>query len=1412
VADSGPGAPFAALPDRFGKYYVLGRVARGGMAEIYKVKTVGIAGFEKIQALKRILPAYARDPRFIRSFVDEAKIAVSLNHRNIVQVFEFGKVDEELFLAMELIDGVNLRDAQSAALTKRRPMSVALACHVLGEVAAGLEYAHRKLDRYGRPLGIVHCDISPPNVQLSYEGYVKILDFGVARATFATAERGRLRGKPRYMSPEQTRGELPTTATDVFALGVTAWEVLTGLPLFDGPDVESILRAIRETPAPDLGKHNPEAPEHLAQAIAGALEKDPTRRPSAADLAAAFTRTQREKDPGIGSRALAKWIAELVPSPVADVSKVIRVMDDEEDTDVSDQAITPEPEPRTLGEKRRVVAAACLLGDGGAEAKREARRILADIAYKHGAIVHAGEPRAENITELIALFGMEIAGEDDVAAAMRFSLDALEALRDAKIDVKIGVRQGIVTRRHDAGPIGYLLLGDALEEARAMALLAQPGRALLGGDPGRLTRSRYAFREHAPLRRRARRVRVLELLGLRPSEDRELGGSAVARGPFFGRTHELRILGDTWDAAKRGDHRVTCAVVGEPGIGKSRLVAELSTRVADERPIVIRVAAIPGGRDLPYSLVGDLFYVALGLPPARGQGARARCIDRLRGVLGERGVPEREADEVLATVEHALELRDGAAPVEDPAATATLRDRVIAAVATIRGLRRSPRPQLTIIEDLQWADGASKDALRGIVTGVPPIGAELIVITTRPAAAGEPAELPPGVAPIVKLDELGAEDRALMAAALVDPASDAASEIERRAGGNPLFIEELAHAVRAFGARGLPETARGVIAARVDRLPRAAKAALQHAAVVGARFRARLLEDLLGKGVYRALRLLEEDGLVVRTLTTADGRAALENDEGELSFRHGLIQEVVYDALSGAARKGAHRRIGALLAERHDAGRAESPSAIARHLELGGEDTRAMQFYLRAGRLALAAFDARGAVEAFGKALALGAEAHPDKEREAVSGRAEALFHLGDHAAQAKDLERLERLCADDPRRLADVLNRAAVRHLRLGEFAAAVAATEAAERAAESGGDERTRGESLRIRAEAFERQADFERALEAVTRALEIFRRIGAATEETRAMIGTGRIHLMGSRFEAALTHYAPALERVRNSGDQWLERIVCNNVSVIHLNRGDFAQAMTHAMRSLEICRRFGDRPREGDNASIVGTILLELGRYEEARGWASRGLAIHEETGSRWSKADALVYAAHIETLSGDAGLGMKMLEESIALGKEIGARYVIANAKNQLAFALIRRRGPGDLVRADREAIEAAEIGRSQALVACEIQGRSRSGLARLEAGDALGALAPSLQAVALLDRVRCMEWSEEEILYTHHRILAKLGDATSQGFLARAYAGLMSKLTRIDDPEWRTSFADAVELHRRIRADHATASRRTGQP
>jgi len=1441
----------SALTRRLGKYHVLDRIAQGGMAEIYKAKTVGIAGFEKILALKRILPSFAREARFIRSFIDEARIAVTLNHRNIVQVFDFGKADGELYLAMELIEGVDLKSALAAANEARIAMPPAVACCILGDVAAGLDYAHRKADAEGRPLGIVHCDVSPQNVMLSYEGFIKILDFGVARARFANPPREkRLRGKPRYMAPEQTRGLVPTAATDVFALGILCWELLTGLPLFEGSDLAEILAAVRRADAPRVSSLNPDVPEYLSEAIARALAPQQDRRGDAGELAIALARTARELTPLPSSRAISDWLGDvlgpqgpsagdstgeltaefMVPGPAAAVPDreppttttthnttiitevgeapsstemptgpaariVFDIAGTSSDLDVDAEADGP---ARALVENRRVVATAVVADGGEPETRRELSRMVAELAYKHGALVHGHSPDG-----LVAVFGLEVAGEDDIASAMQFSLDAVELAREATgadrsggPSLRLATRAGIAAQR---SPRALRLRGDAIEEARSLAREAEPHRPLLTGGTGRLASAQFAFRELPARRLRSRRLRVLELLGPRDFDERARA-LHERRGRFVGRTAELEKMDLALESALAEERRAVLAVIGSAGVGKSRLVAEFVARVQGRPhpPRLIALAASPVARDAPFWLVGDLLQSALNLPPRRGRAARGAVIQRLRHVLAG-GMERAEQDDCLGAVELALELRDGAlgAANQGPA-SADLRERVASALRSVR--RSLSGPILWVIEDLHLADMTSAEALRSALRSTDANLADLVVLTSRGALQG----LPPATE-VIELADLAEPERSeLVADRLAEAASpDAITAVTRRARGNPLFIEELAAAVREVGRPSeVPAGVRDVLIARVDRLPSATRATLQHAAVVGPVFRSRILEELLGPPVHAHLQELVDEGMVVR----ADYGAA-EVDEGELAFQHGLLQEVVYESLAGAARRRTHARLGRLLAARLDAGREEPPLLVARHLELGGEPARAAAVWLRAGQVALAAHDAAKARDAFSRVLELdqqptdAAGAHGEarlRRREALLGREQAYRELGDHEAQALDLAQLDVLVAGDLKLEADVANRRAVRLLRVGDYAGAVAAAEAAAAAARTAGDELSRGEALRVLGEAYERTGQFERGLEVVEEAVEILSRAGAAHAEMKARIGIGRNHLTRSRYEKAWETYEPILERLDETSDPWLERVVRNHVAVIHLCLGEFEAAMWSAKRSMELCEFYGDRARAGDNLSVCGIILTEVGQYKEASERFRDALAIHDKTQSRWSRTDCQVYAGANEACLGEFAAGVALLEESRASAREIGARYVEANGEVAMAGLLLRRGGEGDEEAAVAAADRALECARAATLVGAEIVALTRRAEALRRLGKSQEALASSSRAVELLADQNYLEGSEEEVLFVHYRVLSGMGDPKAADFLAEARSGVERKLEMLTNPDWRASYIDAIPLHQLI--------------
>jgi serine/threonine protein kinase len=206
-------------PIPFGKYLLLERINVGGMAEVFKAKAFGVEGFERLVAVKRILPSIAEDQEFITMFVDEAKIAVQLTHANIAQIFDLGRVGDSYFIAMEYVHGKDLRAIFDRARKRGETVPVPMACYVAMKICEGLDYAHNKKDAAGRDLHLVHRDVSPQNVLLSYDGEVKVIDFGIAKAAgkAGKTQAGILKGKFGYMSPEQVRGLPLDRRSDIFA-------------------------------------------------------------------------------------------------------------------------------------------------------------------------------------------------------------------------------------------------------------------------------------------------------------------------------------------------------------------------------------------------------------------------------------------------------------------------------------------------------------------------------------------------------------------------------------------------------------------------------------------------------------------------------------------------------------------------------------------------------------------------------------------------------------------------------------------------------------------------------------------------------------------------------------------------------------------------------------------------------------------------------------------------------------------------------------------------------------------------------------------------------------------------------------------------------------------------------------------
>ncbi len=265
---------------RFGKYTLIDRIAVGGMAEIFLARQAGLEGFEKTIVIKRIRPHLSKQSAFVKMFLNEAKLAAQLNHPNIVQIYDLGRINDSYFIAMEYISGRDMSRIIPKAEKAGIPFPMIYALRIASNICEGLFYAHTKTDAYGNPLHVVHRDVTPENILVGFNGTVKIVDFGIAKANsqIEQTRAGEIKGKLSYMSPEQCMGHPLDARSDLFSFGSVIYEWITGYKLFTGENEMAILKSIIDGKIYPPSYFKEDVPEAVERILMKALDKDKTKR------------------------------------------------------------------------------------------------------------------------------------------------------------------------------------------------------------------------------------------------------------------------------------------------------------------------------------------------------------------------------------------------------------------------------------------------------------------------------------------------------------------------------------------------------------------------------------------------------------------------------------------------------------------------------------------------------------------------------------------------------------------------------------------------------------------------------------------------------------------------------------------------------------------------------------------------------------------------------------------------------------------------------------------------------------------------------------------------------------------------------------------------------------------------------
>ncbi|MCS6799428.1 MAG: protein kinase [Myxococcota bacterium] len=1415
-------------PERLGRYQILRRLGAGGMAEVFLARSTGAEGIEKLLVVKRILPAFARSAKFVAMFLEEAKIATRLNHPNIVQVYAFEQWRDEFLLAMEYVDGLDLGRLVAALRRRGRRMPAGVAAFVAMEVAKGLDYAHKRRDERGEPMDIVHRDVSPQNILLSYEGAVKVADFGIARARLVTEETGVIKGKFSYMSPEQARGQRVDARSDVYAVGVVLAELLMGRPMYPGLQGLDVLERVRRGEVTPPRAVDPDVPAELDAIVRRALAYDREERyQTARSLAGELQRWLHGQQDVYGAERLEELIAEVAPreltSPDARREPLLA-----EALTVGKGGVVPERERR---ERRQVVVVTGMVrgestragGSTGAGFEpepaapgvgEEVVRILEEIAFKKDAVLRWPDGRGRHRFRFI--LGLRRASVHDPLEAVRMALDVIEALQGVSADMLVplsaalGICRGTVLVVPDprGGMPRYEPVGSVFEVADRLAEAGQAGEVLVSGEVHRLTRRAFAF-EPAAVREvevpatgagtgsgstGGRRVGAHRLRGARTREEHAAEAQRVGVGGLVGREEELEAIAEAYQTAVATRRSAYLAIVGELGVGKTAL-GTAALESLDPPARVLRAHCAFGSSDAPYAMVAELVRDACGIgdevPPSR---ARAMLGATVAGL----GLPPEQALAVVEALEPLVATGDDGARAERERA-----DRARALVRAVRllvGALAARGPLVMWIDGLQWADAPSLELLHHVLQRTYDVPL-LLLVATRP---DDRVERVLSVVPRLELGELGEEARSrLLARRLgVRVGRDVERLVVERAGGNPFFLLELVDAllergVLAFEGEGeerrvvrrpgvpvqLPTTLEGVVAAKVDELPVVERRLVRWLAVAAMPLRGSELEALSGEGVDAALHRLVERGMVRR------GHA------GAFEIASAVVRHVAYEALDESEREAMHRRIATLLGRRSDR---VPPARLARHLERGRQLAEAAAAYLRAADVARQMRGHRDALRFYGRAIALLPPDSPERFR-AHEAREDILRALGWRRERLVELEAMEAIGQriGTPSLRATVAVRRARYELDGVRTQGVGPLLEAALEAAREAGDEALEVEALRLGVELAREEGDLERALQRCDEALA---RVARSAEQRLArgklLLQRGILLRRTGRLAEALEANAQAAVVFHRVGARAQEAQALGALGVALASAGHLEDALVVLRTSLVLDRETGERMRLGRKLSNMGQLYAELGERSRALAMLRRAIEAFEVTDDDGGRVDA--HAAVAELLI-DQGGELERARAELDEARAIAARTddVYDTVRERIVRAELEQ-AAGCFEEAVSAARMAAELARRSGLFGYEMLATAVLADALAQAGRADAALEAARRVQQELAARGTVERQERVGMHLARALRAAGAPHDAAEVAREALRRVEQRMAAIRDPVLRGSL-EAAAVVRQLR-------------
>ena len=1381
----------ASLPTQLAQYEVLRRLGEGGMAEVFVAKKRGAEGTYKVVVVKRILPSFGASRRFQSMFIDEAQLATRLNHPNVVQVYDFSNEGAEgHILAMEYVEGPDFGMLVSAARTKGVRLPPWVAGYVIAEAAKGLHYAHEKKDDGGASLEIVHRDVSPQNILLSYDGSVKIADFGIASARFLQEEQGVIKGKYGYMSPEQARGEKVDRRGDIYALGVILWECLAGRQLHGSTTGQALLEVVRIGRVEPPSTYVMDVPSELEDIVMKALAPRPDERfATARELVAAVGRALLSKQELVDATALEATIQAFLPRrPVNEERRDARVFSStsgEMTNPAAPSAKGPASDRAPAsgngravkrgGEHREVRHIALvtldLTTEGEATLDQRAllgralaklRPTLDDMAYKRGTRWQWSKD-----TQARAVVGLTSRHARAPSDSAWLALETHEAILAAKDDLPLpvsasmtivrGIASGI--RDRDGNLVRYTLHDPVTYLADVLGSRTPRDVTWVAGGLYRLVRGDFRWGDAPSLEFDDAKVANLppsmRIYTLERSLSREEKESASRGAPndLVGRDAEKAELFAAFHSAVNapgGGKLGARAVIGELGIGKSALVAGFLEELPPNARVV-RVESSPGRMEVPYTSIAELVRTAIG---AKGDESFDDVVTLVMKAGGSETNPVANGDPQNPMVTRLAELVTNRLSGHGDNDDAAYQKRLL--VASVRNLLAAfalESPVVVVAESLHWADKPSLDVLTELLKHPDPLPI-LALLVTRPDE--RLASLLEGKVRI-ELHGLSAEEQVRlveMRLGVKDGVRAVCAELLPRVGGNPFFLLELVDAllergmleirddmlVRADeGEREffLPQTLEQLLADRIEELATRERLIVDWLAIAGGPLTVAGLERLFADGtsaknpVHDPLARLCERGLC-------------DKKGQDVDFRHPLTRDVAYAAIRPEARSRMHKTLGEHLAGTQLA-RGVSAAIVASHFARGDDGERASHFYLEAANAARTTYQTNLAVRYYKRALLQLTIDDPRRltAHDALEGIFRMLGRKRDRVAQLEGM----RACARQvrsPRSVCLAFLRTARFDLDEGKLTHGLPMARKAAQIARGSSFLTFEIESESLVSELSRELGDVQGALAAADRALaacdpnvnpNVPARLRADALRSRGVL----LRRVG-RVREAMHDYVEAIAIYRKHGAHRQEARAKNALAFAMFVQGRYEDSISLALESIQIDLSVGGRFQLAKTLANIGQSYSRLGDMPRAAAYLKRAREAHERYGDKDGRADTLLVSAEVALDTGAIEEAIGWHKEALALCEQTGNAYDKAHA---LVVGAAIARACREPQRAIALSVEARRMAENQALVAYHFYAFAIEASARVDAGEIHSATLLATTALGAVETLQGTEYGLE---------------------------------------------------------------------